>query len=169
MEQPDFSALSSGMQHQLKIYFEGMQNKKASVPVSFEELEKEAKKKMSPEAFDYIAGSAGSEITTYNNQRAFNDWQIVPRMMGDVSKRRMSVDLFGIHLPSPLLLGPIGVLSIAHPGGEVAVAKAAIGLRVPEIVSTVSSQSLEEIAAVHGNHPHWFQLYWEKMMTSPEA
>ena len=41
---------------------------------------------MKPEAFAYIAGGAGAETTISNNKDAFNKWQIVPRMMGDVSK-----------------------------------------------------------------------------------
>lgn len=152
--------LSGAMQYQLQIYFAGTQNVRPQLPVSFEELEQKARKAMAPEAFAYIAGSAGSEITTSNNKESFNHWQIIPRMMGDVSKRSIAVELFGMHLPSPLLLAPIGVLSIAHPEAEVAVAKAAKELRVPQIVSTVSSKTIEEISTVHGEHPHWFQLYW---------
>ena len=41
-----------------------------------------------------------------------------------------------------------------------AVARAAKNLRVPQIVSTVSSKTIEDIASAHGDHPHWFQLYW---------
>ena len=152
--------LSGGMQYQLQIYFAGTQNMKPQLPVSFEELEQKASEVMTPEAFGYIAGSAGSEITTHNNKEAFNHWQIIPRMMGDVSQRSMAIELFGMQLPSPVLLAPIGVLSIAHPEAEIAVAYAAKYLRVPQIVSTVSSKTIEEIASIHGNHPHWFQLYW---------
>ncbi|KAA9039574.1 alpha-hydroxy-acid oxidizing protein [Ginsengibacter hankyongi] len=152
--------LSAGMQYQLQIYFAGTQNVKPQLPVSFEELEQKASEVMKPEAFAYIAGSAGSEITTYNNKEAFNHWQIIPRMMGDVSQRSIVIELFGMQLPTPVLLAPVGVLSIAHPEAEVAVARAAKNLRVPQIVSTVSSKTIEEIGSVHGDHPHWFQLYW---------
>jgi isopentenyl diphosphate isomerase/L-lactate dehydrogenase-like FMN-dependent dehydrogenase len=81
-------------------------------------------------------------------------------MMGDVSQRSIAIELFGMQLPTPVLLAPVGVLSIAHPGAEVAVARAAKNMRVPQIVSTVSSKTIEEIGEVHGEHPHWFQLYW---------
>ncbi|MEO8854069.1 MAG: lactate 2-monooxygenase, partial [Ginsengibacter sp.] len=152
--------LSGGMQYQLQIYFAGTQNVKPQLPVSFEELEQRASEIMTPEAFGYVAGSAGSEITTLNNKEAFNHWQIVPRMMGDVSTRSTAIELFGRHLPSPVLLAPVGVLSIVHPEAELAVARAAKTLHVPQIVSTVSSKTIEEIASIHGEHPHWFQLYW---------
>ncbi len=152
--------LSGGMQYQLQIYFAGTQNVKPQLPVSFEDLEKKACETMTPEAFGYIAGGAGAEATIDNNKEAFNKWQIVPRMMGDVSERSIAIELFGTKLPTPVLLGPVGVLSIAHPEAELAVARAAKAMRVPQVVSTVSSKTIEEIAAVHGDHPHWFQLYW---------
>ena len=160
MEPSNLAGLSGGMQYQLQIYFDGIQNKKPQLPISFEELEQKAGEVMTPEAFGYIAGNAGSEITTQNNKEAFNHWQIIPRMMGDVSQRSIAIDLFGMKLPTPVLLAPVGVLSIAHPEAEVAVARAAKNLRVPQIVSTVSSKTIEEIGTVHGEHPHWFQLYW---------
>lgn len=160
MDTTIFRQLSGSMQYQLQIYFDGTQNIKPQLPVSFEELEQKASEIMKPEAFGYIAGSAGSEITTSNNKEAFNHWQIVPRMMGDVSQRSIAIELFGMQLPTPVLLAPVGVLSLAHPEAELAVARAAKNFRVPHTVSTVSSKTIEEIAAIHGDHPHWFQLYW---------
>ena len=155
-----FSQLSGAMQYQLEIYLKGTQNIKPQLPTSFEELERRASEVLNVEAFGYIAGSAGSEITAANNKSAFNHYQIIPRMMGDVSQRNIAIELFGMPLPTPVLLAPVGVLSIAHPEAEVAVARAAKNLRVPQIVSTVSSKTIEEIGNAHGDHPHWFQLYW---------
>jgi lactate 2-monooxygenase len=152
--------LSGGMKYQLEIYFAGTQNVKPLLPVSFEELEQKAREAMTPEAFGYIAGGAGAETTIRNNNEAFNKWQIVPRMMGDVSNRSIEVELFGTKFPTPLLVAPVGVLSIAHPEAELAVARATKALQVPQIVSTVSSKTLEEIGDAHVDHPHWFQLYW---------
>lgn len=152
--------LSGGMKYQLEIYFAGTHNVKPLLPVSFEELEQKAREVMTPEAFGYIAGGAGAETTIRNNKEAFNKWQIVPRMMGDVSNRTIEVELFGTKFPTPLLVAPVGVLSIAHPEAELAVASAAKALQVPQIVSTVSSKTIEEIGGALGDHPHWFQLYW---------
>lgn len=154
------TSLSGGMQYQLQIYLAGTQKVKPQLPVSYEGLERAAEQTLPPEAFAYVAGSAGSEMTEKNNRVAFNHWQIVPRMMGNVSERSAAVELFGDLLPAPLLLAPVGVLSIVHPDAEIAVAKAARTLRVPQIVSTVSSKTLEEIAIAGGDNPHWFQLYW---------
>lgn len=154
--------IMNGMQHQLQIYINGLQKVKPTLPVSFEALEQEARQRLSPEAFAYIAGGAGSESTMRNNQAGFSRWQIVPRMLRDVAVRDMSVTLFGKTYPAPLLLAPVGVLAIAHPEAEMAVARAAVALQIPQVLSTVSSTPLEQVAAVHGSHPHWFQLYWGK-------
>src|SRR5665213_1009514 len=96
-------SISAGMQHQLQIYFGGTQNIKPQLPVSFEALEQRAREILKPETFDYIAGGAGSEITMHNNRVAFNHWQIIPRMMGDVSNRDIGIELFSKKLPTPLL------------------------------------------------------------------
>ncbi len=83
-------------------------------------------------------------------------------MLRDVSVRDMSVSLFGQDLSSPVLLGPIGVLTIAHPSGELAVARAASALGVPMVTSSVSAYPLEQIAEAGGSGPRWFQLYCPK-------
>ena len=62
--------------------------------------------------------------------------------------------------PFPFFLAPIGVLSIAHPDGELAPARAAAAVRVPFILSSAASHSIEEIADAMGDAPRWFQLYW---------
>ena len=160
MNSPVPGPLSGGMQYQLQVYFAGIQNIQPQLPVSYEALEQKAGEVMRPEAFAYIAGGAGAETTMQHNITAFNKWRIVPRMLVDVSNRNIGVELFGTTLPTPVLLGPVGVLSLAHPEAELAVARAAKALGIPQVVSTVSSKTIEEIAAVHGDHPHWFQLYW---------
>jgi len=68
--------------------------------------------------------------------------------------------VLGTPSPFPFFLAPVGVLSIAHPDGELAPARAAAGLRVPFILSSAASHSIEEIAAAMGDAPRWFQLYW---------
>jgi isopentenyl diphosphate isomerase/L-lactate dehydrogenase-like FMN-dependent dehydrogenase len=60
----------------------------------------------------------------------------------------------------PLFLAPIGVLSIAHPDGEVAAARAAAAARIPFVLSSAASHSIEEVAEAMGDAPRWFQLYW---------
>jgi lactate 2-monooxygenase len=112
-----------------------------------------------PRTVAYVFGAAGAEDTMRANEEAFQKWRIVPRMLRDVSARDLSVTVLGTAMPAPLGLAPIGIQTIVHPDGELAVARAAAAVGLPMTVSTVSGSPLEEIAeAAEG--PKWFQLYW---------
>ncbi len=159
---PDASATSLGMQRQLEIYQLGLAGKKLSVPIPVSQLEKKAAETLTPQAYDYIAGSASGERTAHANLEAFDHWRIVPRMLRDVSQRDLSVEVLGQKLPVPVLLGPIGVQSIIHPDAELASSRAAASLGIPLVLSTVSSRPIEEVAQSMGSAQRWFQLYWGK-------
>lgn len=147
---------------QKEIYLNGFAGKKMSAKASFEKLEHKAKKEMSKEAFAYIAGGAGAEATMQANRNAFDRWQIVPRMLRDVSVRDTSIELFGQKLPAPLMFAPVGVLEMVHPKADLAVAHAAARLGLPYIFSNQASKPMEACANVMGESPRWFQLYWSK-------
>jgi isopentenyl diphosphate isomerase/L-lactate dehydrogenase-like FMN-dependent dehydrogenase len=115
---------------------------------------------MSPEAFAYVAGSAGRERTADANVDAFGRWRIVPRMLRDVSTRDLSIELFGRRYPSPVIAGPVGVLELAHPDADLGIARAAAALGIPYVASNQASVPLEEAFAAAPGAPHWFQLYW---------
>lgn len=138
----------------------GMMQQQPSLPLAFDALEAQARSVLRPEAFDYVAGGAGAEDTMRANRTAFQRWQIVPRMLCDVSQRDLRATLFGQTLPAPVLLAPVGVLGIVHPEAEVAVAKAAAAVGLPMVLSTVASKPMEEVAAAMGPTLPWFQLYW---------
>lgn len=147
---------------QKQIYLQGFAGKKSPVGISISQLENEARLRMSEKAFAYIAGGAGVESTVIANRNAFEQWKITPRMLRNVSERDTSIELFGQKIPSPLLLSPVGVLEMVHAEADIAVAKAASDLSIPYIFSNQASKSMEACAAVMGNSPRWFQLYWSK-------
>lgn len=149
-----------GIDRQFQIYLYGLQGQRPSLPISYEALEQQAREKLSPEAFGYVAGGAGSEDTMRANLHAFTRWRIVPRMLRNVERRDLRVQLFGQTFPAPVLLAPVGVQSIVHPEAEVAVARAASALGIPFVLSTASSKSLEDVAQAAGTSPRWYQLYW---------
>ena len=94
------------------------------------------------------------------NREAFERRRLRPRMLTRQRRARRSVDVLGTPSPVPFFLAPIGVLSIAHADGELAAARAAAALRIPFILSSAASHSIEEIAEAMGDAPRWFQLYW---------
>jgi isopentenyl diphosphate isomerase/L-lactate dehydrogenase-like FMN-dependent dehydrogenase len=153
---------SPGTRRQMKIYEWGLAGKTPGQPVSVEELAREAKSVLKQEAYDYLAGGAGSEDTMRSNRDAFRRRRIVPRVLRDVARRDLGVDILGQRLPVPFMLAPIGVLSILHKDAELAVARAARSLGIPLILSTVSSTTMEEVAAEMGDVSRWFQLYWPR-------
>jgi lactate 2-monooxygenase len=147
---------------QYEIYARGLGGERPALPIAADELEQRACDVLSPEAFGYVAGGAGSEATMRANRRAFERWEIVPRMLRDVSMRDLSGSLLGTALPAPVLLAPIGVQSIVHPEAELAVGRAAAAVGLPAILSTAASNSIEEVAAAMGQGSRWYQLYWPK-------
>lgn len=130
------------------------------MPVLPSALEEAAHRRMSPEAWSYVAGGAGQQRTVAANRAAFDRWRIVPRHLRDISTRDMSVELFGRSQPAPLLLAPVGAMDLVHPDGDLAVATAAAELGVPMIISTQGSAPMEDTAALLGDTGRWYQLYW---------
>ena len=155
----------SALDWQKRIYLNGFAGKKPAVAIDFCKLEEQARSVMPPKAFAYVAGGAGVESTMRANRQSFEKYKIIPRMLRNVGVRDSSIELFGQKIPSPILLSPIGVLELANPQADVAVARAAARLGLPYIFSSQASRPMEEVASVMGTSPRWFQLYWGK---SPE-
>jgi lactate 2-monooxygenase len=152
----------SALDRQKEIYLKGFAGMRSPVNVNLANLEENARRKLSPEAFAYVAGGAGYEDTAAANRSAFEKWRIVPRMLRDVGERNIGIELFRTQLPSPFLLSPVGVLELVHPMADIAVAGAAADLKIPFIFSNQASFSMETCAEQMGNSPRWFQLYWSK-------
>jgi lactate 2-monooxygenase len=151
--------------YQDEIYVAGAQGVRPALPANLDRLDALAEAHMTPQAYGYVAGSAGTEDTAAENRRAFARWRIVPQMLTDVSRPSYSTTVLGATLPVPFLLAPVGVLGIVHPDGERAVARAAAKTGVPLIMSTAATTSIEDVAAASGDGQRWYQLYWPKDRT----
>jgi lactate 2-monooxygenase len=137
------------------------------------------------DAFGYTFGSAGTSSTYRDNLKAFKRYKIVPRMLVNATVRSLEVGnnsgvhlsqnlnvsvsehvrilqttIFGVKLPSPMIIAPVGVQGIMHPDAELATARAARNLGVPFVMSTASTRSIEEVAEANGDGHRWYQLYW---------
>jgi lactate 2-monooxygenase len=148
--------------YQDEIYLTGLSWAVPAYPTDLSTLEDAASKVMTPRAFDYVAGAAGSGDSARENLAAFRRWRIVPRMLTDVSAPSYASIVLGTRLTAPFLLAPVGVLAIAHPDAEPAVARAAASADVPMILSTAASTAMEDVAAANGDGQRWYQLYWPK-------
>ncbi|MEU5643220.1 lactate 2-monooxygenase [Streptomyces milbemycinicus] len=147
--------------YQNEIYFDGLHGVLPNLPMTSDDLEPLAEAAMPPAVRSYVAGGAGNEYTQRANITAFEQWGLIPRMMVSPTQRDLSVDLFGMHLPTPLLMAPVGVVGLcAQDGhGDLATARAAARIGVPMIASTLTVDPLEQVAAEFGDTPGFFQLY----------
>jgi lactate 2-monooxygenase len=146
--------------YQYEIYLEGLAGKVPELPTSYAGLDAAAREALTPEAHGYVAGGAGEELTMRANREGFDRWRIVPRMLVDVRERDVRASLLGLDMPAPLMLAPVGVMSIVHEEAERAVARAACELGIPMVLSNAASTTLEDVAVELGDSPRWFQLYW---------
>lgn len=106
----------------------------------------------------YLSSGAEDEGTLEENRRAFRRIRFVPRVLRDVSNLDLSTEVLGQEVPFPILLAPAGFQGLFHPEAELATARAAEELGALMVVSTLSSRTMEEVAA-EGGAERWFQLY----------
>ena len=143
-----------------EIYLQGMGGVRPPWSTDLTGLEDAAREKLDPEPFWYVGGAAGSGATARANREAFDRRRIAPRMLTGSTNRDHSVTVLGTRMPAPVITAPIGVQSIIHPDGELAVARVAAELGLTMTLSTVSSYKLEDVAEANGDGSRWFQLYW---------
>ncbi len=127
-----------------------------------DDLRRIAKRRLPGGVFDYIDGGAEDELTMDENAAAFRQVRWQPRVLTDVSAIDTSVELLGRRIPLPLVLAPTGFTRIAHPQGELAVARAGAKVGIPYCLSTLATRSIEDVAAAAdavGGGPRWFQIY----------
>lgn len=150
--------------YQNAIYNAGLSGVVPKLPVDYATLEQRASAAMPPSVLGYVQGGCGDEFTQRNNADAFRHWGMTPRMMVDCSKRDLSIDLFGMRLPSPIFMAPVGVIGICTQDGhgDLAAARASAETGVPLMASTLSNDPLESVAGALGDMPGFFQLYTPK-------
>jgi lactate 2-monooxygenase len=149
-----------GRIRQNEIYRAGVQGHAPAVPTDFATLERRAMRHARKLGWAYAAGGAGEGATMRANREAFERYKIVPRMLRDVSRRDLTVELFGRRLPAPVLFGPVGAAELLDADADLAIARAAAAVGVPYVFTSQACASMEACAAAMGDAPRWFQLYW---------
>ena len=122
------------------------------------DFEAAARERLPQSVYDYYAGGAGDEITVRENELAWARRRLVPRMLVDVSACDLRTTALGQPLSMPIITAPCALNQLAHPDGELAVARAVASMGTAQVLSTLSSTSLEEVAEA-ATAPRWFQLY----------
>lgn len=135
--------------YQREVYLKGVDGCLPDFNVNPDKLELSAKQRLTGRAFNYVTATAGVGWTDRANREAFYHWRIVPKVLNDTCARDLTVNLFGHHLPAPILFAPIGLGHVECSQGEATVAKVAGELGLPYILSTASNTSIEEVARAH--------------------
>src|ERR1700738_3411224 len=132
----------------LEIYLQGLSGIVPSLPMSYAGWKPKAQAAMSPSVWSYVTGGAGDERTQRVNRTAFDNWGLMPRMFVGAKDRDLSVEVFGLPLPSPVFMAPIGVIGLcAQDGhGDLATAQAAARTGVPRGASTLSAATPQDVA-----------------------
>jgi isopentenyl diphosphate isomerase/L-lactate dehydrogenase-like FMN-dependent dehydrogenase len=129
-----------------------------SEPVNVGEIVAAAAAKVDPKVWCYFEGGAGDEVTLRANVAAFGRWLLRPRMLVDVAEVSTATTVLGTTVSMPLLVAPFAMQRLLDPEGEVATARAAQAAGTLMCVSTVTTRTHDEVAAV-GDAPRWLQLY----------
>jgi len=122
------------------------------------DFERLARAKLPPAHFGYLATGVDGDATLKANAAGFSNYSLRVRRMVGVRNVDMSVNLFGTAWDSPIVIDPVGSQRAFHPDGELATARAAKSRKHLQILSTVSSTGVEDVAAARGE-PIWYQLY----------
>lgn len=125
---------------------------------SLPDYERVAREAMSDQAYAFVAGGAGDEITLRANREAYDRILLDPTVLVDVSRLDTRVTLFGRELPFPILLAPTGYHRLLHAEGEIGTARGASAAGAVLVVSSFATAAIEAIAA-ETRSPLWFQLY----------
>jgi 4-hydroxymandelate oxidase len=122
------------------------------------DFEAAARKALPPAHWGYMTSGVDDNLTRDANHEAYKHIQLRPRKLVDVSKIDTRVELFGTTWDSPIFLCPVGAQGMFHADGEMAVARAAQTKKALQILSTVTSHSVEDVIKARGG-PVWYQLY----------
>ena len=131
---------------------------KAADALDVFDMEKVARRNIPPAHWGYLMTGVDGEETLNANHLAYGRYQLRTRRLVDVSKVDMGVELFGTRYATPIFLCPVGSQKAFQAEGEMAVARAAKTRNALQILSTVSSTSVEDAIKARGG-PMWYQLY----------
>jgi 4-hydroxymandelate oxidase len=129
-----------------------------AAPLKLDDFEPAARAALPQGIYDYIAGGSEDEAALRGNREAFARYRFRFKILASTEQIDLSSKLFGQRFKMPVHLAPTAIQRMAHPDGELAAYRAASDAGVAYSLSTLSSASIEEVAAA-ASGARWFQLY----------
>jgi 4-hydroxymandelate oxidase len=127
--------------------------------MSADELEEQARARLNPTIFDFVAGGSGDEVTVAANRAAFRAWRLRPRVLTEIGEARLATEVLGTGLGLPVIVPPMGSHWLLHPEGEAATAAGAAAAGAGFALSSDSPRAIAAVAAAAGP-ARWYQLYF---------
>ncbi|WP_424832788.1 alpha-hydroxy acid oxidase [Ruegeria sp.] len=131
------------------------------VITNIEDLKRIYERRVPRMFFDYTESGSWTEQTFRDNSSDFEDIRLRQRVAVDMSGRSTASQMIGQDVAMPVALAPVGLTGMQHADGEIKAAKAAEEFGVPFTLSTMSINSIEDVAE-STTAPFWFQLYTMK-------
>lgn len=128
------------------------------LPVNLLEFEAIARGKLPAMVFGYYVSGSDDQVTLRDNREAFNRIRLRPHYMRGVEYLDTTTNVLGHTLPYPFMVAPMGFMAMAHPDGELAMARATTKHNIPMVLSTMSNYKMEDVAAA-SDGLKLFQLY----------
>ena len=128
--------------------------------VNLFDLEEKFTKKLPKDIEGYYSSGARDEVTLKRNRTIFNEYELLPKLLRDVSTIDLKTSILGFDIDSPILIAPVAMQQMAHEDGEEATANAAKSFNTIMTHSTISNKSIKEIGPIHNKL--FFQLYFSK-------
>jgi 4-hydroxymandelate oxidase len=116
--------------------------------------------------FEYYAGGSADNLSLRDNRAAFERLRLCPQVLVDVSEVDASIEVLGHRESMPVMIAPTAMARLAHSDGELAISRAAARAGITQVLSSLSTYSIEEVAGTGANT--WFQLYMFKDRTISE-
>lgn len=117
-----------------------------------------ARRKLPAPVFHYLDGGADDEWSLRRNTAAFDDYELLPSQLSDVSNLDLKTTLFGEPVDWPVMIAPTGATKLFHRDGELAVVRAAEKFGMFYSLSTIGTTTIEDVAAA-GKGPKMYQVY----------
>ena len=131
------------------------------------ELEALARKALPPAHWGYMSTGVDDDLTLRANREAMAHYQIRARRLVGAAKPDLSVEILGKTWESPIYFSAVSAQRAFHPDGELGTARAAKARKVTQMLSTVSSTSVEDVGKALGVPP-WYQMYMPKTWEETE-
>ena len=122
------------------------------------DLKKRAQKRIPHFVWEYLDSGTGLENTRKRNRAKLDEVMFYPSVLHGDIKPDLKTTILNHEYGLPFGIAPVGMSGLIWPNAEKILAKTAAGSNIPYTLSTVASQSPEDLAP-HIDKNAWFQLY----------